>query len=68
VHGQATLEIGIEGLTGTIEFRAPGDDRYGSDTAEVGLDIIADKGTVLPQRPRRALSPRHPCTPEIDRS
>ncbi|MBP6773935.1 MAG: DUF2796 domain-containing protein [Gemmatimonadaceae bacterium] len=28
-HGQATLDIGIEGLTGTIEFRAPGDDLYG---------------------------------------
>ncbi len=29
VHGEATLDIGIEGRTGIVEFRAPADDLYG---------------------------------------
>jgi len=29
VHGEAALDIGIEGLTGTFELRVPGDDLYG---------------------------------------
>jgi len=33
VHGQATLDIGIEGSAGTIEFRAPADDLYGFERA-----------------------------------
>lgn len=33
VHGQATLDIGIEGSAGTIEFRAPADDLYGFEHA-----------------------------------
>lgn len=33
VHGQATLDIGIEGRAGTIEFRAPADDLYGFERA-----------------------------------
>jgi hypothetical protein len=29
VHGAATLDIGIQGRSGTVEFRAPADDLYG---------------------------------------
>jgi hypothetical protein len=29
VHGEAALDIGIQGRTGTIEFRAPAEDLYG---------------------------------------
>jgi hypothetical protein len=33
VHGQASLSIGIEGRTGTAEFRGAGDDLYGFERA-----------------------------------
>ncbi len=29
VHGEATLDIGIQGRNGTLEFRAPAEDLYG---------------------------------------
>lgn len=32
-HGEAALDIGIEGRTGTIEFRAPAEDLYGFEHA-----------------------------------
>jgi hypothetical protein len=28
-HGEATLDLGIQGRTGTVEFRAPAEDLYG---------------------------------------
>ncbi len=33
VHGEATLDIAIEGRTGVIEFRAPAEDLYGFERA-----------------------------------
>lgn len=33
VHGEATLDIGIEGRTGIVEFRSPADNIYGFERA-----------------------------------
>ncbi len=32
-HGEATLDLGLEGRTGVIEFRAPAEDLYGFERA-----------------------------------
>ena len=57
VHGQATLDIGIEARTGTLEFRAPADDVYGFEHAprtaaerakrDAAFAVLRTKGAAL---------------------
>ena len=57
VHGQATLDIGLEGRGGTLEFRAPADDLYGFEHApktaaertkqSAAFALLRTKGTEL---------------------
>ncbi|HYW30106.1 MAG TPA: DUF2796 domain-containing protein [Gemmatimonas sp.] len=57
VHGEAMLDIGIEGRTGTLEFRVPGEDLYGfehmprtspeRDRRDAALALLRSRGMSL---------------------